>query len=329
MPVPQRVNFFIVGWASCPHKNQLKMKNMKSDTMLQREQRTGWILVIPALIILLLVFAYPILRAFWLSLFTQNLGTELKLVFSGFANYSRMLGDGRFWQTLGNTTVFTVVSVVVELILGMGIALVLNQSFPGRGIVRTISLLPWALPTALMGVAWAWVFNDQYGVVNDILMRLGLIKTSISWLGDPTLAMMAVITADVWKTTPFVSLLLLAGLQSIPADLYEAHAIDGASQWQSFRQITLPLLMPQIVIALLFRFAQSFGIFDLIQVMTGGGPAGATETVSIYIYSTVMRYLDFGYGAALVVCTFLLLVAAVAIAVYLLSRARVNAAGGN
>ncbi len=328
MPVPQRLDF-LVGWASSPPKNQLKMKNMKSDTMRQREQRTGWILVTPALIILLLVFAYPILRAFWLSLFTQNLASELKLVFSGFANYSRMLGDGRFWQTLSNTTIFTIVSVVVELILGMGIALVLNQSFPGRGIVRTISLLPWALPTALMGVAWAWVFNDQYGIVNDILMRLGLIEKSISWLGDPTLAMMAVITADVWKTTPFVSLLLLAGLQSISADLYEAHAIDGASQWQSFRQITLPLLMPQIVIALLFRFAQSFGIFDLIQVMTGGGPAGATETVSIYIYSTVMRYLDFGYGAALVVCTFLLLVAAVAIAVYLLSRARLNAAGGN
>jgi multiple sugar transport system permease protein len=261
----------------------------------------------------MLVFAYPILRAFWLSLFTQNLGTELKLVFSGFANYSRMLGDGRFWQTLGNTTVFTVASVVLELIIGMGIALVLNQSFTGRGIVRTISLLPWALPTALMGVAWAWIFNDQYGVINDILRRLGLIQNSISWLGDPTLAMMAVITADVWKTTPFVSLLLLAGLQSIPGDLYEAHAIDGASSWQSFRQVTVPLLMPQIVIA----------------VMTGGGPAGGTETVSIYIYSTVMRYLDFGYGAALVVCTFLLLVAAVAIAAYLLSRARVNAAGGN
>jgi multiple sugar transport system permease protein len=302
---------------------------MQLDKMRQREQKTGWILVAPALIILLLVFAYPILRAFWLSLFTQNLGTELKLVFSGFANYSRMLGDGRFWQTLGNTTVFTVASVVLELIIGMGIALVLNQSFTGRGIVRTISLLPWALPTALMGVAWAWIFNDQYGVINDILRRLGLIQNSISWLGDPTLAMMAVITADVWKTTPFVSLLLLAGLQSIPGDLYEAHAIDGASSWQSFRQVTVPLLMPQIVIALLFRFAQSFGIFDLIQVMTGGGPAGATETVSIYIYSTVMRYLDFGYGAALVVCTFLLLVAAVAIAAYLLSRARVNAAGGN
>ncbi len=295
---------------------------MKQTTVDRGEQLIGWLLLIPALLVLSLVFVYPIVRAFWLSLFTENLSTQLQPVFSGLANYWRMLGDGRFWQSMGNTTIFTVVSVLLELVLGMGIALVLNQSFRGRGVVRTIAIIPWALPTAIMGLAWAWIFNDQYGVVNDLLQRLGLIQTGISWLGEPTLAMIALIIADVWKTTPFISIILLAGLQSIPQDLYEAHAMDGANPWQSFYQITLPLLMPQILIALLFRFAQAFGIFDLVQVMTGGGPAGATETVSIYIYSTVMRYLDFGYGAALVVVTFLLLVLAVAITARLLQKVR-------
>ncbi|MBD3884163.1 sugar ABC transporter permease [Phormidium tenue FACHB-886] len=292
-----------------------------------RERRAGWILIIPALLLLALVYAYPIGRSLWLSLFNQNLGTELQQVFTGLDNYGRMVGDGRFWQSLWNTVVFTVCSVVLELIIGMGIALVLNQSFRGRGVVRTIAILPWALPTALIATTWAWIFNDQAGVVNDILLRLGLIETGINWLGNPLPAMLSVIIADVWKTTPFISILLLAGLQSIPGDLYEAHLIDGATPWQSFRQITLPLLMPQILVAGLFRFAQAFGIFDLIQVMTSGGPGGATETVSIYIYATVMRYLDFGYGAALVVVTFLILVLAVALSALLLSKLR-TATGG-
>ncbi len=297
------------------------------DVIRERERRTGWFLTIPALVILALVFAYPILRAFWQSLFAQNLGNQLNPEFIGLTNFGRMAQDSRFWRTMLNSAVFTFASVLFELILGMGIALVLNQQFRGRGTVRTIAILPWALPTALIALGWTWIFNDQYGIVNDILMRLGLVRTGVNWLGNPTLAMISVIFADVWKTTPFISILLLAGLQSISNDLYEAQAIDGASPWQSFRMITLPLLMPQVVIALLFRLAQAFGIFDLISVMTGGGPGGATETVSLYIYSTVMRYLDFGYGAALVVVMFLLLVLAVAIASYFITRSRARAAG--
>lgn len=293
-----------------------------------QEKLIGWLLIAPALILLTLVFIYPIGRAFWLSLFTNNLGTQLTPVFTGLANYQRLMGDGRFWQTLTNTTVFSSISIFLELIISMGIALVLNQTFWGRGLVRTSALMPWALPTAVMGLAWAWIFNDQYGVVNDLLAQLGLIDTPITWLGEPTRAMLAMIIADVWKTTPFIAIILLAGLQSVPRDLYEAHAIDGANPCQSFWQITIPLIMPQIIIALIFRFAQAFGIFDLVQVMTGGGPGGATETVSIYIYATVRRYLDFGYGATLVVVTFLLLIMAVAIAFFALSKTRLNFIGG-
>ena len=330
------------------------------NTVRGREQLTGWLLIAPALLLLLLVFAYPIGRAFWLSLFTKNLGTNLQPVFAGVGNYSRMMGDGRFWQSIGNTSIFTAIAVTIELVLGMGVALVLNQTFRGRGLARTIAILPWALPTALIGLTWTWIFNDQYGVLNDILLRLPILEwleqlrsgtwnlpkflrwfpillrwifpnsipePPFNWLGDPTLALFATIAADIWKTTSFVAILLLAGLQSIPKDLYEAHAIDGATAWQSFRQITLPLLRPQILIAVLFRFAQSFGVFDLIKVMTEGGPAGATEMVSLYIYATVMRYLDFGYGAALVVVTFLVLIVAVAIATFILSKLRTNISG--
>lgn len=295
---------------------------MTQDTLRRREIRTGWLLAAPALLVLIVVYAYPISRAFILSVFTENLSTNLNPVFSGFENYARMAQDGRFWASLQNTAIFTGVSLLVELVLGLGIALTLNQGFRGRGWVRTAAILPWALPTALIALAWRWIFNGEFGVWNDILLRLGLIAAPVNWLGDPTWAMVAVIAADVWKTTSFVAILLLAGLQSIPQDLYEAHAIDGASPWQSFRQITLPLIMPQILIAMLFRFAQAFGIFDLIQVMTGGGPGGATEMVSLYVYATVMRYLDFGYGAALVVVTFLVLIAVVAIAAVYLSRLR-------
>ncbi|MEQ8462170.1 carbohydrate ABC transporter permease [Coleofasciculus sp. E1-EBD-02] len=299
---------------------------MKQASIRQREIRTGWLLTLLAILILLMVFAYPIGRAFWLSLFSQNLGTELQAEFTGLDNYARLVGDGRFWQSMWHTTVFTVSSIALELVLGMAIALVLNQAFFGRGLVRTAALIPWALPTAVMGLAWAWIFNDQFGVANDILRLLPVVDP-ITWLGEPIPAMIALIAADVWKTTPFFAIILLAGLQSISKDLYEAHAIDGASPVQSFVQITLPLLTPQILIALLFRFAQAFGIFDLVLVMTGGGPANATEMISLYIYDTVRRYLDFGYGAALVVVTFLLLIIAVAIVGFLLSKTRVNVLG--
>ncbi|MEO0946574.1 MAG: sugar ABC transporter permease [Cyanobacteria bacterium J06641_5] len=286
----------------------------------QRSAWQGWVLVLPAISILGLVFVYPIGRAAWLSFFAQNLGTRLQPEFVGMGNYERLLSDGRFWSSVGHTLFFTGVSVTIELALGLAIALVLDRTFRGRSLVRAIAIMPWALPTALVALGWSWLFNDSFGVVNDLLLRLGLIAEPVVWLGDPQLAMATAIAADVWKTTSFMSILLLAGLQSIPQSLYEAHALDGASAWQSFRRITLPLLLPQMTLAVLFRAAQAFGVFDLIQVLTGGGPAGATETIAIYIYTTVMRYLDFGYGSALVVVVFLVLMSVVAVAAGLLRR---------
>lgn len=290
--------------------------------MRSQEQRTGLSLILPALALLLLVFAYPIGRSLWLGFFAQNLGTELKPVFTGLSNYARIFGDGHFWQTFGITIRFTVLSVLLEVIFGMGVALVLNQTFRGRNVVRAIALLPWALPTALIALGWTWIFNDQYGIANDILLRLNLVQVGINWLGEPFTATLALIVADVWKTTPFISILLLAGLQTIPIDLYEAHSLEGASPWQSFWTITLPLLVPQIVVATLFRFAQAFGIFDLVQVMTGGGPGGSTEVVALYIYANAMRYLDFGYASALIVVTFLLLAIAILLGSWLVRRSR-------
>ncbi len=278
------------------------------------------LLVAPAFVLLGLVFVYPIGQALYLSLFTQNLTTTLLPVFNGGANYIRLINDGRFGQSLVNTLIFSGISVPLELLLGLGFALILNQEVRGRGLLRTIVILPWALPTALIALAWSWIFNAQYGLANDLLLRLGILTTEINWLGDPTWAMTVLILAEVWKTTPFVALLLLAGLQTIPRDLYNAHALDGATAGQSFWRITLPLLWPQILLVLVLRFAQALGVFDLIQVMTGGGPAGMTESVGMYLYTTVMRYLDFGYGSALLVVTFVLLVVLIIGAVYLLPR---------
>ena len=230
-------------------------------------------------------------------------------------NYSRLVSDSRFWQSLRNTAVFSSISVSIEFILGLVGALLLNQRFRGRGIVRAVAMLPWALPTAVMALAWSWIFNDTFGVLNDLLLKAGIINNDIAWLGQPVGAMAAMVVADVWKTAPFMMIIILAGLQSIPEELYEAIRLDGATKWQEFRLITLPMLRPALALALLFRTIAAFGVFDLVFILTGGGPGGSTETVSLYAYTNYFRYLDFGYGSTVIVVSFLLLLA-VAVAVY-------------
>ena len=255
----------------------------------------------PALLLLAVAVGIPVARVIFLGFTRSDWTAGLATEWAAFDQFVRLWGDGRWWMSLRNTLVFTGVSVLLETILGVAIALSLHRAFRGRGFVRAIVMLPWALPTAVMALAWAWIFNDSFGVANDLLQRVGLLSEPIAWLGQPATAMFSMIVADVWKTTPFVALIVLAGLQSIPAQVMEAAEVDGLTPWQRFRRITLPLIMPSLIVAVAFRTVQAYGAFDIVYVMTGGGPGGSTETVSLYAFQNYFRYLDFGYGSAVAV----------------------------
>ncbi|MDR6227455.1 carbohydrate ABC transporter permease [Desmospora profundinema] len=224
--------------------------------------------------------------------------------FVGLHYYKKYLQDGRMWASLNNTLIFTVISVTLELILGLWIAMVINREFFGRGAVRAAVLIPWALPTAVAAMMWKFLFDGQNGIMAKIFESIGLIPDMGVLLTTKFWSMFAVIFADVWKTTPFMALLILAGLQTIPRNLYEAAEVDGASKVQQFFRITLPMLRTTILVALLFRTLDAFRVFDLIYVLTGGGPANATETISVYAYKTMFSQLNFGAGSALAVIVF-------------------------
>jgi len=262
------------------------------------ERRWALVLVAPAVIILVGVALYPVASAMWLSLHRSILVFHEQR-FIGLGNYAFLVGDSRFWGALRNTSYFAVVAVAVELALGLAIALLLDAATPGRGLLRASVLIPWAVPTVVSAKLWAWLYNPDYGLVTRLLP-----VHDVNFLGMPGWAMHAAILVDVWKTTPFVALLLLAGLQTIPRDLYRAAAVDGASPARTFLSITLPLLRPTIVVTLVFRTLDAFRVFDAVFVLTDGGPANTTETLSIYAYKTLMRMGDFGYGSALSVATF-------------------------
>jgi multiple sugar transport system permease protein len=270
----------------------------------------GWLLLAPALALLAVVVAWPLLRNLVLSFFEVGLGRQLSYGFVGLDHYRALVVDPRFHRALGHTALFAVVSTALELALGLVFALLLSRPFRGRGAARAAVLVPWVLPTAVMAMAWRFLFNDQVGAVNALLLRLGMIDAPINWLGEPGWAMAAAIAADVWKTTPFVVVILLAGLAAVPAELGEALAVDGAGPLRRFQLLTLPWLRPYLLLALLFRFIQAVGLFDLMWVLTGGGPGGSTEVLPLLIYESTFRYLDLGYGAALTVVTAALTLAA-------------------
>jgi multiple sugar transport system permease protein len=209
------------------------------------------------------------------------------------------------WKAIGNTTTFTIISVLVELVLGLAIALLINKAFIGRGLIRASILIPWAIPTAVSALMWKFLYDGQNGIVAKIFADIGLVDKMEKLLVTDTGAMFSVIFSDVWKTTPYMSLLLLAGLQTIPDSLYEAASIDGAGKWKQFIKITLPLLKSSILVALLFRTLDAFRVFDLIYVLTGGGPANSTETISILAYKVMFSQTNFGDGSALSVIVFI------------------------
>ncbi|MGI8313603.1 carbohydrate ABC transporter permease [Halobacillus mangrovi] len=225
--------------------------------------------------------------------------------FIGFSHYEKNLTDTRMWRSLMNTGIFTLVSVGFELVLGMGIALLINKAFFGRGLVRASILIPWAIPTAVSALMWKFLYDGQNGIVAHFFEQIGIIDSMSSLLTTPVGAMAAVILTDVWKTTPYMALLLLAGLQTIPTSLYEAASIDGANKWKQFLKITLPLMKSSILVALLFRTLDAFRVFDLIFVLTGGGPANSTETISILAYKVMFSQTNFGEGSALAVIVFI------------------------
>ena len=278
----------------------------------------------PAIVLLGLVVIYPILRTLLLSFEHDSLADGFASEFAGLANYTRLAGDTRFQDSVLVTAAFSIISVALEFGLGLLLALAAERVRFGRSAIRTILLTPWILPTAIIAVLWGWIFNDQYGILNDLLESVGLINEPIAWLATPAMARLSIIMADVWKTTPFVFIVLLASLQNIPAELYEAMDIDGGGPWAKFRYVTWPEIAPFVFIVLVFRLIQAFAIFDLVWVMTSGGPAGSTETVSVYSYQTYMRYLDFGYGSTQAVALVMIL-SLIAFLLYQLLLKRRNA----
>ena len=284
------------------------------------------LLMLPALALVAAVFLWPLLRYGWLSLQASSVLTALVAVPNGGANWRRLIGDARFWQDTAQTLRFAGLSIGLELLLGLALALLLHRPLPRRGLMRTMVLLPWALPTTVMALGWRWILNDPFGPLNAGLAVLGL--PPFGFLSQPSSTWLFTVLADVWKTTPFVALLLLAGLQGIPGELEEALRLEGANGWQRLVRLTLPLLAPYLLLAALFRLAQALGVFDLIQVLTGGGPASSTESLAVYAYLNAMRFLDFGYAATVMLGMFALLLALCALVLLVQALRRRSGAAG-
>lgn len=262
------------------------------------EEELAVILLTPVVSFLLAVSFYPIFDTVMSSLHTGYVLELEPREFVGLQNYREVLSGGDFWNALIVSLIYTGVSVPIELALGLGLALLLNREFKGKYFAQAAILFPWAIPTVINARIWAWMFNGQYGVINDILVRTGILAEPYAFLAQPDAALASMLFITIWKTTSFMALILLAGLQSIPDHLYEAIRMDGASKFQEFKDITLPLLKPTLLVALIFRTLPAFQAFGLPYGLTGGGPAGATTTLVLFDHQLTFNQLAFGRGSA-------------------------------
>lgn len=270
-----------------------------ADQLTRSRVRSAWLFLTPMLIILALVAAWPLLRTIWLGFTDANLLKMEQAKWIGLDNYTGkggLLQDKLWWHAVKNTLWFTFLTVTIETVLGMVIALVLHRTFPGRGLVRAAVLIPWAIPTVVSAKMWSWMLNDQFGIINHILLGLGIIDAPKAWTADPGLLMTSLVMVDVWKTTPFMSLLILAALQMLPKECYEAAQIDGVHPVKVFFRVTLPLIRPALMVAIIFRALDAVRIFDLVYVLTG--TREPTMTMSVYARQQLIEFQEVGYGSA-------------------------------
>lgn len=304
---------------------------------LQSERlRSAWLFLAPTFLVLALVAGWPLVRTVWFSLTDASLTNLSGAQFVGLKNYISwitlssgrtvyrgLLADPVFWGAAWNTVKFTIVSVSLETVLGLIVALVLNAEFRGRGLVRAAILIPWAIPTIVSARMWSWMLNDQFGILNDMMLSLGLISQKIAWTANPETAMTAVLIVDVWKTTPFMALLILAGLQMVPKDMYEAAKVDGIHPIKVFWRVTLPMIRPALMVAVIFRMLDAMRVFDLIYILTPNN--AQTRTLSVLARENLFDFDKFAYGAAVSTMLFLIIASITIVYMWL---GRVNTDGG-
>lgn len=302
------------------------VRRTRSTQVRRQRVRAAWLFLLPMLVALALVAGWPLIRTFYLSFTDASLANTGGAQFIGFENYLLyyqgtwygLLVDPEWWRSVWNTLFFSVVSVSLETFFGVIVALILNVEFRGRMLVRAAVLIPWAIPTIVSAKMWAWMLNDQFGIINHALVSLGIIDNPLAWTANADLSMWAVIMVDVWKTIPFVALLVLAALQMLPKDCYEAAEVDGINPIKVFFRVTLPLITPALLVAVIFRALDALRVFDVIYVLTSNSTS--TMTMSIYARQQLVQFQDVGYGSAASTLLFLIIALVTIVYLYLARR---------